>query len=100
MSVKEQRVDGNCTIIYCIKVYSKKYWKIFLFDKSSTFIRKSFQLTNNLWYYSTLSKSLLDISNNNILDSYFITGITDAEGCFVCIVRKSAWPLAKVEELK
>lgn len=36
------------------------------------------------------TKPLLDTSNNNIkLDPYFISGITDAEGCFVCIIRKS-----------
>lgn len=27
--------------------------------------------------------------NNNILDPFFITGLTDAEGSFVCIIRKS-----------
>lgn len=32
----------------------------------------------------------MDKIYNNALDPFFITGITDAEGTFVCIVRKSA----------
>jgi hypothetical protein len=32
----------------------------------------------------------LNKTYNNALDPFFITGITDAEGTFVCIVRKNA----------
>jgi group I intron endonuclease len=41
--------------------------------------------------FSSLSgSSLPKNNNNNILDPFFITGITDAEGTFACIIRKSA----------
>ena len=80
-------------------MYSKKYWKILSIDKSISCFSpspcwvaylpkgKGNQLTNNRRFFST--KPLLDDNYNNI-DPYFITGITDAEGSFVCIIRKNS----------
>lgn len=50
---------------------------------------KIFQINNRL-YYSTSTKPFLDNNINVDLDPYFITGITDAEGCFSGIIIKSS----------
>jgi hypothetical protein len=45
------------------------------------------RLNNSVLYYST---SRVESKNsNNVFDPYFISGIVDGEGSFVCIVRKS-----------
>lgn len=69
-------------------MYSKKYWKILSIDKSISW--KGNQLTNNRRLFSTSTKPLLDDNYNNNIDPYFITGISDAEGSFVCIIRKNS----------
>jgi hypothetical protein len=77
-----------------IKVYSKiDPTKNSLFDNNSIKKYTNFNLyrpeilnKNNSRSYSTSSLSSI---NNELLDPWFITGLTDAEGSFVCIVRKS-----------
>lgn len=46
------------------------------------------KLSNNRRLFSTSTKPRLD--DNNYLDPNFITGISDAEGSFVCIIRKNS----------
>jgi hypothetical protein len=71
ISVKEQRVDGS----YLIKLYLIKLrYTLMGFERNYQIKIPSKQL--NKRDYSTLSKT------SNTLNPWFITGFTDAEGCF------------------
>src|ERR1700688_2145787 len=78
-SVKEQRVDGG----YCIKPLQLRC-TLMGFERNYQIKIPSKQL--NKQYYSTLSKSSL----NNKLYPWFITGFSDAEGCFSFAIKPDA----------
>ncbi len=61
------------------KVYSTRVSKVTLISDVSIIKTRLF----------SSSQSLKNQINNVILDPFFITGISDAEGSFVCIVRKN-----------
>jgi hypothetical protein len=79
LSVKEQRVDGG----YCIQPMQLRC-TLMGFERNYQIKIPSKQL--NKQYYSTLSKSSL----NDKLNPWFITGFTDAEGCFSFAVKPDA----------
>jgi hypothetical protein len=99
ISVKEQRVDGSwCRGAkpYAIKVYSNRDKNLFsLSHNLPNQIRTNKQLrffstiTNEKEKYLARFYSTSSAIKSNF-NSLFITGLTDAEGFFVCIVRKSA----------
>nr|WVH38330.1 LAGLIDADG endonuclease [Trametes versicolor] len=79
LAVKEQRVDGG----YCIKSMQLRC-TLMGFERNYQIKNLSKQL--NKQYYSTLSKT--NIIHN--LKPWFITGFTDAEGCFSFAIKPDA----------
>lgn len=69
-------------------MYSNSFERNFKDDVSSY----KNQLNKNLRLFSSLIKdeSLLDKSNNNTLDPWFITGFVDGEGSFIIAFRKKS----------
>jgi len=80
--VKEQRVDGSC-FINNTKLM-KLRCTLMGFEKNYQIKIPSKQL--NKQCYSTLSRTSL----NNKLNPWFITGFTDAEGCFSFAIKPDA----------
>ena len=77
VSVKEQRVDGG----YCIKPMQLRC-TLMGFERNYQIKIHSKQL--NKKYFSTLTNL------NNKLNPWFITGFTDAEGCFSFAIKPDA----------
>lgn len=75
-SVKEQRVDGSCTgpipVLRCTLMGSERNYRVRIPSKQ----------INKPRFSSTLPRVI------NRLDPFFITGLTDAEGCFTMSVFK------------
>ena len=80
-SVKEQRVDGSCFIIHKLM----KLRCTLMGGVSCYQIKIPSNQLNNL-FYSTLSNT----SDLLRLNPWFITGFTDAEGCFSIAIKPEA----------
>lgn len=80
--VKEQRVDGNqdkSSLFLCLRC------TLMDFERNYQIRTLSKQNINQIRSYSSISNT--NLSKNNL--SWFITGLIDAEGCFIIGVSKS-----------
>lgn len=75
LSVKEQRVNGSYTRFFVLK------YTLMGFERNYPFRIPSNQI-NKINNYSTL------VSNSKNLNPFFVTGFTDAEGCFSLKISK------------
>jgi hypothetical protein len=80
--IKEQRVDGSCINKLMIRYTLKG------FERSSQ-IRISSNQINQIRLYSTVSGYEVKAQKElDLLNPYFVTGFTDAEGTFMVRIRK------------
>ena len=81
--IKEPRVDGSCINKLMIRYTLKG------FERSSQ-IRISSNQINQIRLYSTVSGYEVKAQRElDLLNPYFVTGFTDAEGSFMVRIRKT-----------
>ena len=87
-SVKEQRVDGSWNLNKSIFIFLR--YTLTDFERNYQIKTHSNLIIQKRHYSDTLKDNNLMINNKNTLlnKPWFITGFTDAEGCFLIIVRK------------
>ena len=98
--VKEQRIDGNWqgvnnhSCLRCILMGFERNCPLGLFSGQTSFRNYQVKILSKQFksrhYYSTNATSDLSSStiNKSSLDSLFVTGFVDAEGCFTISIRK------------
>jgi hypothetical protein len=81
--VKEQRVDGSCINKLMLRCTLKG------FERSYQIRISSYQI-NQIRLYSTVSGYEVKAQRElDLLNPYFVTGFTDAEGSFMVRIRKT-----------
>jgi len=87
--VKEQRVDGSCTGTRCIQISPVLRCTLMGFERNyQTGILSNYINTQRCFSSLSTQPVINSIDNFNI-NPWFITGFTDAEGCFTIFTSKS-----------
>ena len=91
ISVKEQRVDGSSVLKKYCKVYSRCQGNL-VFIHYIKYVNTIQELYTKVFYSKPFSSeatsSKFSYASSNGLNPYYITGLTDGEGCFFVALKK------------
>ena len=112
-TVKEQRVDGSWSLLKSNRttIIKNKFLRCTLMGCESSYRIKILSNQLKKFYFSTFTNQALkneagtEILANNLLDPWFITGFTDAEGSFQVSFRydkkyKTKWRISPCFQIK
>lgn len=96
LTVKEQRVNGNLCGVYTLRLR----YTLMGFERNYQIIIPSNQTINKLRSYTSLA-TLENLKPSFKIDPWFLTGFTDAEGCFtLSIVRNKELKVGWVVKIR